>query len=363
MPAPVNDAAHAYRTGRARNDPMRIEEVTAKPCQAAVEPTIVLEAKVVVRSGQEVPILAGATILNGEGMILGSCHGVGDARRAIPLDAEAQASQSDIACQIEMRWVLTSRVLDRIQTMRHSDKKGDVRLTCRIRTVTMRARVYNTPFKLGVATNIPQGPNRSPVFYEAPGHLPYHTDVGNLWVLSGANGKTFLEQETAQQDVGVSIRSSDWVHDFESVFKSTRYLVVELAIPEQGMANASLPTEKLNAALAATRRASDSLDKGEWSDVIADLRPVWELVRNDNDLQNLLRRDGYPEDAVSALNESVKAQFNLASKFVHRLSADKKTVMPEIKASREDALLCYSFSMAVLNLMTRKASRLARSDP
>jgi len=70
-----------------------------------------------------------------------------------------------------------------------------------------------------------------------------------------------------------------------------------------------------------------------------------------------LLRDGYSEQAFEDLNKSIKELFNFSSKFHHKEDRGKR-IMPEIKASKEDAYLIYSLSMNLVNLISKKFQRL-----
>ncbi len=97
--------------------------------------------------------------------------------------------------------------------------------------------------------------------------------------------------------------------------------------------------------------------KGDWNGVIEDSRAVWELLRNKDEIKDLLMRDGYSEQAFIDLNESLRQLFNFSSKFHHKEDKGKK-IMPEIKASKEDAYLIYAISMTIVNLISKKMQRL-----
>jgi len=83
-------------------------------------------------------------------------------------------------------------------------------------------------------------------------------------------------------------------------------------------------------------------------------------LRNQDEIKDLLIRDGYTEPAFADLNESLKKLFDYSSKFHHREDKGKK-IMPEIKASKEDAYLIYSASMNIVNLISKKMQRLNKS--
>ncbi len=58
------------------------------------------------------------------------------------------------------------------------------------------------------------------------------------------------------------------------------------------------------------------------------------------------------------LNDCINLLFKFSSKFHHKEDLQKK-IMPEIKASKEDAELIYSLSINILNLISKKLQRLS----
>ena len=115
--------------------------------------------------------------------------------------------------------------------------------------------------------------------------------------------------------------------------------------------------ERMAKAFAAAQKARQSLRAGEWEDVCQDLRQVWELLRDEQFMRDILKKDGYHDDASSSLCSGLNGFFQLASKFDHALARDKATVLPELKAKKEDAYLAYASAMSVLNLIARKVQR------
>lgn len=185
----------------------------------------------------------------------------------------------------------------------------------------------------------------------------FYSPFSNMWVLSADGNRTFMELETLRSPRTVAIKSSDWLHDYSSPWRTTRYLVVELPQPEF-LTSAANIEQRVNPAIDAAKSASDNIARGEWNDAIKDLRSVWELLRNQSDIADLFRRDGYSDVAIAAVKEIVKQQFDLASKFMHSTDQSGKQINPVLKASKEDALFCYACAMSLLNLVSRKSARL-----
>jgi len=89
--------------------------------------------------------------------------------------------------------------------------------------------------------------------------------------------------------------------------------------------------------------------------VIKALRPVWELLREVEEIKKLLRADGFPEEAALDFRGAVQKLFDFASKFDH--ARDRETILPNIKPQKEDAYFAFTLAGAVLNVITRKTNR------
>jgi hypothetical protein len=277
----------------------------------------------------------------------------------LEFNTDERGQPVEVHVQAQSVLALSSRAIDHIEALRAKHRKGDVVLSCEAQAHFLVRRVVNAPLRPGPQLKDEHGKalGTAVVYDPSGGGEAFRSEPSHMWVLSGGGGQAFMERFTMKSELDVVIHSSDWVHDYSAPWKATKYMVVEL--PQAEMLS-SIPgiDERVNAAIEAAKRASDNVTKGEWSNAVEDLRPVWELLRNQADIQGLLQRDGYPQDAIAALNESIRQQFEFVSKFLHRSDKTGKKVAPEVKASKEDAWLCFSFAASLLNLVSRKAQRL-----
>jgi len=341
---------------------MDVTTITAKPESEAVEPTILFDVVLAFQQSLQFPLNVAAIVRTEDKKILGVAHAMPTKLDNLQLDANDSSNYINISSPFPLALTLTAKQIDYLEVMRSKHRKRDVILTCEViadflvSATTLAYLKPGEPIKDSSGATVGQV-----VVYSSlsPGER-FYSQSSNLWVLSGNGGRAFLKRETLQKSLIVTINSSDWVHDYSSLWNGTQYLVIELPQPEVLTSSAQLE-ERVNTAIAAAKRASENLLKGEWNDVLEDLRPVWELLRNEANVHDLLSRDGYPPDAITAFNESIKFQFEFASKFVHSLDRAGKKVLPAIQAKREDAYVCYSFAMSLLNLVSRKAVRLADS--
>jgi hypothetical protein len=166
-------------------------------------------------------------------------------------------------------------------------------------------------------------------------------------------GTGFLMVKTYRMDRNHRVPSADWLHDFAPKFGLGRFCVFELPQPEIIGTGSVQDTAKV--ALAAARKAEDELRAGRWTDACEELRRVWELIRNDVDIQTLLQKEGYTADAASTLNDAIKKLFDFSSKFMHAKDKAGAVIPPAVKAEKEDAYLVFATAMSIINLIAQKA--------
>ncbi|MHB1664267.1 MAG: hypothetical protein ACYCT7_03250 [bacterium] len=193
----------------------------------------------------------------------------------------------------------------------------------------------------------------SPVMYNDSGS--FSSSQSNIWILSGDNGPIFLEVIDDINDLPITIPSSDWIHDFCPAFNIGKFFVFEYLMPNYTEGSDSFE-ERLNKAINAIKDMESKMIAGEWTDVIEDSRPIFELLKNQGEIKNLFIEDGFTDEAYNNLNNSLQSLFDFSSKFHHSVSQTKK-VMPKIKASKEDAYLIYTISMTIVNLISKKLQK------
>jgi hypothetical protein len=345
---------------------MRLVSIAPKPLAQSVEPALGFDLAFGFLAGQRVPLDFTLVVRAEDRMLLGLPQPTGalGQRTSFALEPRDNAvTNSEATWTVETAVSLSRRQLDYLEGLRSKNPRGDVVLQYEGEARSLVSKVVNTTLKPGPeARDDRAGLVGNVLLYtRSPFPNPFHSQASDLWVLSGDSGRKFIEVEALPFTGSVRIPSSDWLHGYAAAWNTTRFVVVELP---QADVLAPAPTpgvaERVNKAIDSAKKASENVARGEWSDVLEDLRGVWELLRKDGEIASLLQRDGYTPDAVEAFTKSVEHQFALASKFMHSLDRDKKTVRPEIRASKEDALVCYSFAMSLLNLVARKTLRLAK---
>lgn len=181
----------------------------------------------------------------------------------------------------------------------------------------------------------------------------------DMWILSGDNGRTFLEIRNENIILPVTISESDWINDYCPLFGIGKFFTVEFPVFNE--------IESLNISKEILDRLTDSLKKmennfilGDWNRVIELSRPFTELLKEEKQNKNifdLFIKDGYTEDSASDLKECFKNLFNFSSKFIHSTNRSKESLNPEINALEEDAYMIYTISIAFLNLISKKIAK------
>ena len=256
---------------------------------------------------------------------------------------------------------ISQRGLNFIQEFRDSNPRGDVDFLLHLFVDVLSSKVLisnliimenvNSPIEIEGSTV-----NAKPVYYARKSGLS--RSFVDSWFLSGENGSAFLEFRAENLKKNIIVSSSNWIHDFCPVFDLGRYFIYECPLPEieEGSGSAA---ERLKAAIDAAKEMRDYLIKCEWNAVIEKSRSIWELLRNQDEIKDLLVSDGYTEEAFEDINHSLRRLFDFSSKFHHRQDRDRR-IMPEIKASKEDADLVYTLAVGIINLVSKKISRLSK---
>jgi hypothetical protein len=268
---------------------------------------------------------------------------------------------------------LNHKVLDYIDTLRTKDRNGDVNLTLDIFVKTLLSNTIITPVTKDIGlrneltTQIASQGN-SLLAYRNRDFSP-DTD---LWILSGKGNPTFIEVKDNHFIQKVIIHSSEWINKYCPEFQIGRFSVFEYLLPDYTKGSGS-KEERLNESIKAIIKMQENLISGDWNGVIEDSRAVWELLKDEVNIKDLLKSDSYTEEAINELfgytdkkgckhSGCIGNLFLFSSKFMHRLDKDKKKIMPEIKASKEDAYLIYALSMNFVNLISKKMQRLKSSN-
>jgi len=260
---------------------------------------------------------------------------------------------------IPMVAFLNREVLDYIDEVRDRNPKKDVifKLKVRFRFLAPHASIAHLHEKTPQEYGLEAEKGETLITYKYSSE--FVSDRTNLWVISGESGPVFLRVEDRVEEFSRRIPAQDWIHDFAPFLGIGKYLVVELPIPEPIKISGEL-ANRIEEASKSLDKMKEDLLACEWNRVIEDSRPVFELFRKYGRklVKEILTREGYTEEAIKNLINSIDSLFHYSSKFHHRTDESGKKIMPEIKASKEDAYLIYTTAMGLVNLLARKVKRL-----
>lgn len=340
---------------------MRIDKIEIKPVRNSINLEMIFEIELYVQKEYEIPVGIYGSIISDENKKIANISEyelTPQPNEKTELSARERESKGEQKLTMKVNVPLNYKVLDYIGTRRTVNSKGDVVLKLHISIRTLYSKTRISSMFVAESTGLPNLPKE----YK-DSKFVLHGDCSNqssrfsdMRILSGDNSAAFIEFKNNNFENDVTIKSSDWIYDFCPVFQIGKFLVFEYLIPNyaEGIGNTE---ERLANSINAIKKMEEHIVRGEWNEVIEHSRAVGELLKNRGEIRDLLTGDGYTCQALEDLNESLKKLFDFASKFHHREDKEKN-IMPEIRASKEDAYLIYSVSMNVVNLISKKIQRL-----
>ena len=330
---------------------MEINKIEIKPATESINPEFIFDINCILDRNREIPLEISGHVLSENNKKLANIHQIFHfENHQNELSALEDRYNRENNTSFKLTAPLNQRILDHIETLRTTNSKSDVILDIEIFVKLLQPKIILSNMILGKKNS----DGIQQVFYKY--NSEFSTNQNNMWILSGNSGPEFIKTINKKFTNRVTISSSDWIHDYCPVFQIGKYAVFEYLLPEYTEGTGSIE-ERLNASINSIQKMENNIIKGEWNEVIEDSRAVSELLRNQEEIKDLLLRDGYSEQAFEDLNKSIKELFNFSSKFHHKEDRGKR-IMPDMKASKEDAYLIYSLSMNLVNLISKKFQRL-----
>ena len=328
-----------------------MDKVKVKPLDNSINPALLFTIEYPIQDNYLAPIEITGFLLSNDGKKISNVNGFRyEGRHKIQgIKAINRASNKMSYHNIEIIAPLSPKALDYIQEQRELNPKGDVILKLNINIRTIKTKTCLSYMYL----ENPMNTAPAPVMYKYS--ESFSSQNSNMWILSGNSGPIFLEVIDEVYDLPITIPLSDWIHDFCPAFNIGKFFVFEYLMPDYVQGSDSLD-ERLNKAIDVIKDMELKMISGEWTDVIEDSRPISELLRNQDEIKALFNEDGFTDEAYNNLNASLKSIFDFSSKFHHSESKTKE-VMPRIKASKEDAYLIYTISIATVNLISKKLQK------
>lgn len=332
---------------------MRINKIDIQPVTDSINPEFTLTMNCFLQKNLEIPLEISGHILSEDNKKLSNIHQIFQLEtQPISLSTREDRYDRELNTYFRLTAPLSHRALDHIETLRTSNSKGDIILNIEIFVKLLESKIILSNMILSKKED--QNGFYSVLFKYDP---EFSTSQSNMWVLSGNNGPDFINTVNKKFANQVIIPSSDWVHDYCPVFQIGKFAVFEFLMPEYTEGTGSIE-ERLNKSINAIKKMENDILEGEWNEVIEDSRAVWELLRNRDEIKDLLKDDGFTDQAIENFNETITQLFKFSSKFLHQEEIGNRKIMPEMKASKEDAYLIYSLSLNLVNLISKKFQRL-----
>ena len=327
-----------------------VKVINKKPLENSINPALLFTIEYPIKDNYRAPIEITGFLLSNDGKKISNISGFRyESDRKTQGIQAANGANSNTISKIEIIAPLNPKALDYIQEQRELNQNGNVILKLNI---NIRAINSQTCLSYMYLENLSNS-NPQPVMYKH--NNQFSSQNSNMWILSGNSGSIFLEVIDEVFDLPMTIPSSDWINVFCPAFNIGKFFVFEYLMPDYVPGSDSLD-EKLNKAIDVIKDMELKMISGEWTDVIEDSRPIFELLRNQDEIKKLFIIDEFTDGAYNDLNESLKSLFNFSSKFHHSLDK-KNNLMPRIKASKEDAYLIYTISVTIVNLISKKLQK------
>jgi len=349
-----------------------LNDVKIEPLKNSISPEIIFNIPVYYKANYEMPIESTGIIFSEDGKKISDIIEV-ITDTSFELAARQRNDQIEKKTTISMVAKLDSIALDHIEQLRSKNHKGNIKFNLEINIKTLKSRSLLSYMNfLGSSAFKGSFPDHQKdanivIYLDSYKRSSFSSERKNMWILSGDDSPTFLEMTNFKSKGEVTIHFDEWLHDFCPVLQIGKFAVFEFQIPENIEGRGDL-SERINEAIKAIEKMEENLKKSEWNQVIEDSRHIWELLRNVDEIKDLLQRDGYTEEAINELfgyidknsckhSGSIGNLFNFSSKFHHKIGLDKK-LKPDIKASKEDAYLIYTTGLAFLSMVSKKIQRL-----
>lgn len=307
---------------------MKIEQIEIKPMMLSLEPEFHITVEYSYRSGCLFPLrFNGYLFLDRHRIAFLSEYEFNFGRSE---NFRSVTSNSDSEKRDRRIFVapISRLALSKLEDKRNQDPKGNLKFNLHIQFVFMESLFQGVRRTLKTREQI---------------------------VLASLADNSLFRVITHDLDKEVTITRSDWLQDFSSVFQRNRYQVFEIPVPEV-LQDATEFSMRLEAAIGSLSKMEHAKLLGDWETVVKESRPVWELIRNRQEIISLLQQDELNEDTVRAFGTTIDALFNFSSKFIHRESKTKG-LMTINKARKEDAELIYALAASLVNLLSKKKAR------
>ncbi|MDX9694374.1 MAG: hypothetical protein RBT49_01145 [Bacteroidales bacterium] len=183
-----------------------------------------------------------------------------------------------------------------------------------------------------------------------------HTELKidkNIFYIPTLQNLSILNIFTKNFKETIIISAADWLKEYYPVFGFNKYRIYELPLPriESSKGNVDI-SNRINLAIESLKDVETAYNNGEWDKLIKESRPIWELIRNKDEIKILIENKDYNDETKEALNNLLSSLFNFSSKFIHKVS-HKGELMQKNYISKEEAELIHLTSLGILNLFSK----------
>ena len=186
----------------------------------------------------------------------------------------------------------------------------------------------------------------------------------NLMMLI-CNSDSCFEQNSIEENLQLTIKSSDWVQEFAPVLGLGNFLVVELPILNQEEVKISSDgfndlCKKINDASGKLNNIKSLLIKGEWNRVVEDSRQIWEFLQKSGDTiipQLISDTTGISNDKSKQIKEAIDKIYGYACELHHSID-NNHDIKPVYTGDKSDAYMMYTLLVSFVNLISYKLKNL-----
>ncbi len=248
---------------------------------------------------------------------------------------------------------LTKEALDYIEKIREKNPNKDVILRINFKIKYLISNVLVSHLFLSSDKQGSAAIKQCPVVYDNAGNTTY-ANVGDMNILSGNNGESFLKLKTDPLNDVFTISASDWINNYAPKLGLGKYIILEIPEPD------IWEEEKFKELISIKNKVKSHLDQGNWNDAISNSRMIFELLGKEEGLKEFLKNSFadqcFPDEAINDFFAGISGLFDFTSKFV-RVTDRSRSFQQCPIAYKEDAYMAYSITSNLLNMISKKSKK------
>jgi hypothetical protein len=326
-----------------------------KACEKSVNPSIQISLTINYNESK-IPLSLEGGILSSDNMLLANfCSTSSMPQQTQDINLFANNSYQERYNQSynsDVIMNLTKEALDYIEKIREKNTNKDVilRINFKIKYLISNVLVSHLFLSSDKQYQGLAAIKQCPVVYDNGGNTSY-ANVGDMNILSGNNGKSFLKLKTDNFNEDFKISASDWINNYTPKLGLGKYIILEIPEPD------IWEEEKFKELISIKNKVKSHLDQGNWNDAISNSRMIFELLGKEEGLKEFLKNSFtdqcFPDEAINDFFAGISGLFDFTSKFAH-VTDRSKSFQPCPIAYKEDAYIAYSIISNLLNMISKK---------